>query len=172
VGRAIAVRDSSASAGKIPRVPRSDGSRGLRDARISRTSTVVPVAQLLPVKVASINVFRAALLSVVLTLAVGQNAGLLCTAWCVPLDATSAPCPHQEPATSPTVRGVDNCNNLGMVAFVREDGRRTARASDCQNALIVRGLQIAQAPTDLWFGRNSGRLPLLERRPLVLARRI
>jgi len=121
------------------------------------------------------HVFRAALFSIVLTLAVGQNAGLLCTVWCVPHDATSAPCPHQDPMTSPSVRGDGNCNNLvtlGTVAFVREDGRRTARASGSQNTLIVRGFQIAQTPTDLWFGRDSGRLRLLEHRPLVVALRI
>ena len=40
------------------------------------------------------HVFRAALFSIVLTLAVGQNAGLLCKVWCH--DATSAGCPHQD----------------------------------------------------------------------------
>ena len=121
------------------------------------------------------HMFRAALFLIVLTLAVGPDAGLLCTVWCVPHDATSAACPHHDATISPSVRGDDNCNNLvtrGEVAFVREDGRSTARASDSRNAVIVRGFQITQAPTDLWFGRGSGRLRLLEHRPLVVALRI
>ena len=121
------------------------------------------------------HVFRAALFSIVLTLAVGQSASLVCTVWCVRHDATSAPCPHQDPTTSLSVRGDDNCNDLvtlGTVPFASEDGRRTARSSDSQNTLIVRGFRIAQAPTDLWFGRDSGRLRLLQHRPLVLALRI
>jgi hypothetical protein len=111
-------------------------------------------------------------LSIVLTLTVGQNAGLLCKVWCP--EATSTGCPHQDSTTSPSVRADDNCTTVavGAVTFVREDGRHTARASDSQKALIARGFQIAQAPTDLWLGRESGRLRLLEPRPLVVALRI
>jgi hypothetical protein len=73
--------------------------QGFRASRLS-----FRLAQLLPLEVASINVFRAALVSVVLTLATGPNAGLLCTAWCV--DATSTGCPHQDSTTSPRLRSV------------------------------------------------------------------
>ena len=80
VGRAIAVRNfgtgrrNSASPSVRPH-------RALENARISVPVDVSSrLAQLLPLEVASINVFRAALVSVVLTLAIGQNAGLLCKA--------------------------------------------------------------------------------------------
>ena len=130
------------------------------------------LAQLLPLEVASINVFRAALFSVVLTLAIGQNAGLLCTVWCP--DTTSTTCPHQESTMSPSVRTDDTCTNVAVaaVAFVSEDGRRTAPAPDVQHALVVLRFRFVAPPTDLRPGYESGRRLLLEERPLVIALRI
>jgi hypothetical protein len=118
------------------------------------------------------HVFRAALFSIVLTLAIGQNAGLLCKVWCD--DATSAGCAQQDSTTSPSVSAGDNCRSavLGAVAFVREDARRTADAPDAQNALAVPRFLLALSPIDLGFGFESGRRLLLEERPLVIALRI
>jgi hypothetical protein len=118
------------------------------------------------------HVFRAALFSIVLTLAVGQNAGLLCKVWCH--DATSAECPHHDSTTSPSVSAVDNCRSavVGAVAFVREDARRTAASPDAQNALVIARFRLAPSPTDLGSGLESGRRRLLEERPLVIALRI
>ena len=101
--------------------------------------------------------FRAALVSVVLTLAIGPNAGLLCTVWC--LDATSTGCPHQDSTTSPSVRADDTCNEVavGAVAFVREDGRRIAPAPDSQNALVVIRFRFVAPPIDPRPGYESGR---------------
>lgn len=118
------------------------------------------------------HVFRVALFSIVLTLAVGQNAGLLCQVWCH--DATSTGCPHQDSTTSPSVRATDNCTNavVGAVAFVREDGRRTAPAPGAKNALVVSRFQFVALPTGPLSGYESGRRLLLEERPLVIALRI
>ena len=70
--------------------------------------------------------FRAALFSIVLTLAVGQNAGLLCTVWCP--EATSTECPHRDSTTSPSVRADDNCTTVAVArSLVREDARRRLR---------------------------------------------
>jgi hypothetical protein len=117
------------------------------------------------------HVFRTALLSIVLTLAVGQNASLLCKAWCP--DATSAGCRHQESTTSPSVSADDNCGDtfVGPVALVREDARRTA-APDAQNALVVQRFQLAPSPADLRPGFESGQRRPLEARPLVITLRI
>ena len=115
--------------------------------------------------------FRAALFSIVLTLAVGQNAGLLCKVWCH--DAPSAGCPHQGSTTSPSVSADDNCGSaVGTVAFVREDARRSAAAPDAQNALVVPRFRLAPLPTDLRSGFEAGRRQLVEERPLILALRI
>jgi hypothetical protein len=129
------------------------------------------LAQLLPLEVASINVFRAALFSVVLSLAIGQNAGLLCTVWCP--DATSTACPHQESTTAPSVRADDTCTNVAVaaVALVREEGRRTAPGPDVQNALVILRFRFVAPPTDP-PRYESGRRLLLEERPLVIALRI
>jgi hypothetical protein len=117
------------------------------------------------------HVFRAALFSIVLTLALGQHAGLLCKVWCP--DATSAECPHQDSTTSPSVSADDNCRSavVGAAAFVREDARRTA-APNAQNALVIARFRLAPSPTDLGSGLESGRRRRLEERPLVIALRI
>jgi len=118
------------------------------------------------------HVFRAALFSIVLTLAFGQNASLLCKVWCP--DTTSAGCPHQDSTTSPSMSAHDNCrSDVGAaVAFVREDARRTAAAPDAQNALAVPRFLLVHAHTDLGSGFESGRRLLFEERPLVIALRI
>jgi hypothetical protein len=118
------------------------------------------------------HVFRATLLSIVLTLAVGQNASLLCQAWCH--DATSAGCPHHGSTTSPSLSAEDSCSSVvvGAVAFLREDARRTAAAPDAQNALVVPRFRLPPSPADLRIGCKWGRNWPLEERPLILALRI
>ena len=119
------------------------------------------------------HVFRAALFSIVLTLAVGQNASLLCKVWCH--DATSAGCPHQDSTTSQGVSADGNCGStfVGPVAFVREGAWRTAAAPDAQSALIVPRFRWAPSPpTDLGSGFEAGRRLLLDARPLILPLRI
>ena len=130
------------------------------------------LAQLLPLRGGNErHVFRASVFSIVLTLAIGQNAGLLCTVWCP--DATSTACPHQGSTTSPSVRADDTCNVVvGAVAFVREDGRRTAPGPDLQNALVVLRFRFVAPPIDPRPGYESGRRLLLEERPLGIALRI
>jgi hypothetical protein len=113
--------------------------------------------------------FRAVLFSIVLTMAVGQNAALVCTVRCP--DATSTACPDQESTTSPSVgTRADTCANVavGALAFVREDGRLTAAAPDAQNALVILRFQLVAPPTDLRAGHESGQRMLLEERPLVI----
>jgi hypothetical protein len=118
------------------------------------------------------HVFRAALFSIVLTLAVGQNASLLCQVWCP--DTTSAGCPHQNSTTSPSVSARDDCRSDvgGAVAFVREDAQRIAAAPDAQNALAVPRFLSAPSHVDLGFGFESEQRLLLEKRPLLIALRI
>jgi hypothetical protein len=118
------------------------------------------------------HVFRAALFSIVLTLAVGQNASLLCKVWCH--DTTSAGCPHHDSTTSPSMSADDSCSTpvVAAVAFVREDARRTIAAPDGQNALVVPRFRLFFSPTELRPGSGSGRRLPLEERPLVIALRI
>jgi hypothetical protein len=118
------------------------------------------------------HVFRAALFSIVLTLSVGQNASLLCKAWCP--DTTLAGCPHQDSTTSPSLSAYDNCRtDVGATdAIVREDARRTAAAPGAQNALAVPQFRLALSHRNLDSGFASGRRLPPEEQPLVIALRI
>ena len=60
--------------------------------------------------------FRAVLLSIVLSLAVGQNVALLCRAWCNAHVAAASGCHHEDSPTTPTVAGDESCDNLVVVA--------------------------------------------------------
>ena len=112
------------------------------------------------------HVFRAALFSIVLTLAVGQSAGLLCKVWCH--DGTSAGCARQDSTTSPSVNADDTCRSavLGAVAVVREDARRSA--PDAQNALVVSRFRLASSTTARRPGFESGQRRPLEERPVII----
>jgi hypothetical protein len=118
------------------------------------------------------SVFRAALFSIVLTMAAGQNASLLCKVWCP--DTTPAGCPHRDFTTSPSVSAVDDCKtDVGAgVLFVREDARRTAAAPDAQKTVAVPRFLLALSHIDRGLGFASGPRLLLEERPLVIALRI
>ena len=117
--------------------------------------------------------FRAFLLSIVLTLAVGQNASVLCAVWCHPETGPTAACEHQEPSTSSSVTGNDECPEVAgaVTAFVREDVRREGSAPDALHAVVVPPFQFA-LPLQSAFGSDSGHRPPLATRPPVLALRI
>jgi hypothetical protein len=118
-------------------------------------------------------VLRAAVVSIVLTLAMGQNAALLCQAWCDPHAAAATGC-HHDGATSPSLTGSDHCTDctFGVTAFVREDARRGASAPDAQNTVAVPGFRFAPTPTDIRSCHDPGQQSLLAGRPLVIALRI
>ena len=119
----------------------------------------------------SVQVFRAALLSIVLTLAVGPTASLLCAVWCHPEAAAAEPCEHRD---TPNVTANDSCPDIAAVttAFVREDVRRGVSASDGQTVVLVPPFQFVAPPTAPAFGGEFRQYPPLEARPLVLALRI
>jgi len=131
------------------------------------------LAQVLLLFAASTNVFRAALLSIVLTLAAGQNAALLCDVWCHSGAGMTGTCEHQTKATTPGVGANDDCAvNGNAVVFVREDGRPGASAPDVAGAVVVARFAFRPpAAGTLSAYRSNSRL-LLELRPLVLALRI
>jgi hypothetical protein len=73
------------------------------------------------------------------------------------------------------VRSENECKNvvaLGAVAFVLEDARRTAPVPDGRSAVVLPQFQSPQSATDSRFRPESGRLRLLEARPLVTTLRI
>jgi hypothetical protein len=117
--------------------------------------------------------FLEAVLSIALTLAVGQNAGLLCRLWCHPSEAPTD-CEHPDQTTSLSVTGEGNCNNvtLGAIAFVREDVRRGESAPDTQHAVAIPSFRFAPPLTDIRSDHDPGQQSRLAARPLVIALRI
>ena len=122
----------------------------------------------------SVHVFRAALLSIVLTLAVGPTASLLCAVLCHPDAATAASCEHRDPNSRPSVAAKEDCPDIaaGTAALVREEVRRGVSTSDGQHAVVVPPFRFTPPPSPPAFGREPGQHPPLEARPLVLALRI
>jgi hypothetical protein len=131
--------------------------------------------RVLPLNAASIDVFRAAVVSIVLTLTLGQNASLLCRTWCHPAaEAASASCEHQNLSTSPGVTGSDRCtqSSTGATAFVRESLRRGGSATDADPSVGVAQFRLAPPPTPSASGQGPGRHAFTDARPVVLALRI
>lgn len=118
--------------------------------------------------------FRVAVLSIVVALAVGQNAGLLCKVWCHPPEAVANGCHHHDSTTSSSVKGDDTCSNvaLGVTAFVREDVRGTASAPHAQQAVAVPPYQFSPSTAETRARGDSAREWSLEKRPLKTALRI
>ena len=121
----------------------------------------------------SIDVFRAAVLSIVLMVVAGPHASLLCAVWCHPA-ATAGPCEHRDPTTAPTVTANDSCADIvaASTAFVREDVRRGASAAQAHQAVDVAPFQFGPPPNHAVSVRESGQRAPLGARPLVLALRI
>jgi len=85
------------------------------------------------------HVFRAAVLSIVLALAIGPNATLLCSEWCHPDEVNTSACQHRDPSTSPQVTGEDSCRIApdATTAFVREEGKRVSPTTDALHAFPI-----------------------------------
>jgi hypothetical protein len=86
-----------------------------------------------------ITVFRAAVLSVALTLAMGPNGSLLCSMWCYPQENRASACQHQDATTSPQVTGGDSCrtDSANRTTLVREEAKRGTPTPDAQHAVAI-----------------------------------
>jgi len=118
-------------------------------------------------------VFRAVLLSIVLTLAAGQNGALLCDVWCLGGEMTGSACEHQMPTASPQLNANDNCAVSGNAnEFVREDARRSASTSTAYSAVCVPQFAFTPPSSGRLSGHEAAARRLLDLRPIVLALRI
>ena len=163
----------SAPPSEIPPNLRRANSRRPKKGRYFQHLTRNLLAQDLPLSVLSNNVFRAALLSIVLTMAAGQNVALVCGVWCHSGEGMAGACENQTEATAPSIVANDECVvNGNPVVFVREDGRRSGSLPEVAGALApARFAFTPPAAGALSTYEPNSRL-LLERRPLVLALRI
>jgi len=120
------------------------------------------------------DVFRAAVLSIMLTLVAGPNASLLCALWCHPEAAPAGPCEHPDQTSTPSITANGSCPDIptSSTALVREDLRRGVSAPAAQQAVLVARFQFAPPPSPSASAGESGQRTALEVRPLVLALRI
>jgi hypothetical protein len=118
-------------------------------------------------------VFRTAVLSIVLTLAIGPNAELLCAAWCHPQSRAAIECHHEHTTTFPGVAGDDSCEHLvlSVGAFLPEF-RPEATSPNVGHAVAEPRYQLALPTTEAEPTREPGRTGSLENRPLSTALRI
>ena len=131
------------------------------------------LAQDLPFVIASSDVFRAALLSIVLTLAGGQNAAaLFCGIWCHSVEGMAGACEQQGSTTSPAVSANDCKVNGSVIVFVREDARRSTSAPTDVGAAFVPRFAFTPPAAGILSAYEPRNRQLLELRPLVLALRI
>lgn len=161
----------SAPRGEIPQAWLNGGWKMRRYGRSQALTWVVPWSPSC-LNGSELHVFRAAVVSIALTLAIGQNAVLLCQAWCDPHEAAATGC-HHNTATSPSLTDNDNCTDtFAAIAFVREDLRRGTSFPDAQHAVLVPAFRFAPPSTDIRSGHDPGQQSPLESRPLVTPLRI
>lgn len=117
--------------------------------------------------------FRTALLSIVFSLAVGQNVALLCSTWCGE-HTTASGCHHKHSSTTPSMAGDESCGSMvvAVTAVVREDLRRGAPSPDANQAIPAQRYQVAQLTIDARPGQEPWSASSLEKRPLSTALRI
>ena len=133
---------------------------------------------------------RTVALSIVLTLAAGPEAALLCRAWCQPQVAAAGAnaSHHGEPAASsasgevegaaaPSVVWDDTCpycdkGGLVAVPFLREDGRRSVSALDSLKTILISRYQFAPSTTHSRPQHEPGREWSLDERHLPFVLRV
>ena len=117
--------------------------------------------------------FRATLLSIVLTLAAGQDAALFCSAWCHSGGGMAGACEHQTETMSPGIIAGDDCTIIGnAIVFVREDARRSTSAPTVQSGVLVPQSAFTPRASGSLSGYEAAGRQLLESRPLVISLRI
>jgi len=83
--------------------------------------------------------FRAAALLIVLTVAVGPSAGLLCTSWCSPRAAAVSGCHHASSGGIVTVVAAARCDRsiVDPGVFLKQDVQRGTAASDSGHGVLA-----------------------------------
>ena len=117
--------------------------------------------------------FRAVVLWIVLTLAVGVNESLLCSVWCDFHTPAPTGC-HERGAISPTLTRRADCNDmaLGLNAFIREDVGRATVAPDVKTAVVAPLFQFPLREHDSRCGLELKPRSLRSAKPLAIALRI
>jgi hypothetical protein len=119
---------------------------------------------------------HAILFTLVLTIAAGQSASLLCVSWCVPqADLAAAGChDHALPSTSTSVAPVHTCDDPGNApeAVVPDDGRRHVQAPASVHVVPAFEHHVALVTHVGDVGHWATPQPARANRPLVTTLRI
>jgi hypothetical protein len=117
---------------------------------------------------------QAVALTIVLTLAVGQDVALLCRTWCDAHAAAASECHHRNSSPMPSVAGDENCDNMAVAAtaVLREDVWRDVSSQNANQAIPVPRYQLAPLTINARPGQDAWRARMLEKRPLSTALRI
>jgi hypothetical protein len=118
-------------------------------------------------------VLRAAVLPIVLTLALGPNAAVLCTVWCHPQETQSSAC-QQEVTASPRVTGEDRCRTLpaAATALVREEAKRGTSMAGVPQVVSVSAFLFAPPSSDTAWASGASTSRVVVRPALLIALRI
>lgn len=117
--------------------------------------------------------FRAALLSIVLTLAAGQDAALICAIWCHSGGGMAGACEHQTETASPGIGANNDCSvSDSAIVFVREDAPRSTSAPTVHGGVLVPQFAFTPPASSRRSAYGAAGRWLLELRPLVLTLRI
>ena len=123
---------------------------------------------------ASMVMFRATLLSIVLVLAAGPSASVLCKALCDPHVAAASGCHHQDDGNATQASGDASCQDAapGATALLREDVRRSVSAEGIGAARPIASFQLVTRTSDVRsvFGAQPGTAD--QKRPLSTPLRI
>jgi hypothetical protein len=113
-------------------------------------------------------VFRTALVAIVLTLVIGQDASVLCKAWCSGAAPAAGGCYHKHISTSRSVKGDDDCGRMeaNSAVVVREDLRRDRHDQSVLHAVVFPSYQFSsmggpQAGHPRRHGSSLQPLPLM-----------
>jgi hypothetical protein len=119
-------------------------------------------------------VFRAAVLSIVLTLAIGPDAVAVCAVWCHPEETKSSACQHRDATASPLVTGENSCRIVpaAAAAFVREEAKRGSPSAGTTQSVVVPLLRFAPSLTDTTRTNHASTSFPVGSRPLLIALRI
>jgi hypothetical protein len=110
----------------------------------------------------------------VLTLTAGPNVGVLCKAWCDPVQAATAGCRHEHWNPSAILTGTDDCGNVvfSIAVLVKEDARGRLSSSETRHAVVVPRYQYPASTSDTHRGDEPECAWPLAKRPLLTALRI
>ena len=114
------------------------------------------------------------MLSIVLSLAVGQDLPLLCRTWCAGHAVVASESHHTNSSRMPGVAGSENCDDVvvASTAVLREDVRRDVSSRNANQAIPVPRYQLAQLTIGAGPGQEPWREWSLEKGPLSTALRI